>query len=94
MIVICVFALLIVASKPMFMPLALVLFSVRMLSMLVSVKSVLEALALIASVNVSVMFVVLSVSVSPSAGLNTGASTLVSTVNVAFAVSPWLPATS
>ena len=75
----------------MFAPLALILFSVRMSSMLVSVKSVLEAFALIASVNVSVMFVVLSVSVSPSAGLNTGASTLVSTVNVALSILPWLP---
>ena len=78
----------------MSVPPELVLVSVRMSSMLVSVKSVLEAFALIASANVSVMFVVLSASVSPSAGLNTGVATLVSTVNVALSTLPWLPTAS
>ena len=40
------------------------------------------------------MFPVALVTAVPSAGLNTGAATDVSTVNVAFAAEPWLPAAS
>ena len=63
------FAPLMVASKPMAVPLALVSLSIRMPSMLLLVKSVLALFALIASLNVSVMLLPASVTVAALAGL-------------------------
>ena len=93
--VMTVLAALMVASKPMAVPLLLSLVSVRMLSMALSVKSMPLPSALIASSKVSVMFVDASVTVAPLAGSKVAAATPIeSTVKVALAVVPWLPAAS
>ena len=88
------FAASIVAAKPMSAPLALPVFSVRIPLISLAEKSPLLASLWIASAKVSVMFRPVSFTCSPAAGLNTGAATLVSTVKVALAAAPWLPAAS
>ena len=89
------FAASIVAAKPMSAPLALPVFSVRipLISLAEKSRAVLASLW-IASAKVSVTFLPVSFTLSPAAGLNTGAATLVSTVKVALAADPWLPAAS
>ena len=73
---------------------SLPVFSVRIPLISLAEKSAPLASLWIASAKVSVTFRVASFTCSPSAGLNTGAATLVSTVKVAFAAAPWLPAAS
>ena len=83
-----------VAAKPMFPPFSSSVFSVRMaLSSLVEKLPPLASLW-IASAKVSVMSVEVSFTRAPAAGLKTGAATLASTVKVASAADPWLPAAS
>ena len=63
--------------------------------MLALVKSVPEPSALIASPKVIVMLAPALVTVAPLSGSKVGvAGPVVSTVNVAFAAWPWLPAAS
>ena len=69
--------------------------SVRIVFRCASVVNSVPSLCLIASANVSVMSPATSFVAAPLPGLNSGADTpVVSTVNVAFSASPWLPATS
>ena len=78
----------------MFAPVLLPTFSVRIEDRSLSVSATPMLSFLSASLNVSVMLVVLSVSVSLSAGLKVGTGPVVSTVNVALPASPWLPCPS
>ena len=90
-----VFSLLMLAVYATGVPLPSVSRSVRIeASSLCVVKFAPELFFLIASPNVSVMFRVLSVSVSPLAGANVGDGPVVSTVNVALAELPGLPSLS
>ena len=82
------------AEKPMSAPLELPVFSLRIpLSSLVEKSPRLLSLWM-ASAKLSVMVVPVSFTLAPSAGLKVGAATLVSTVKVALAADPWLPAAS
>ena len=92
--VISVFAVSIVAVKPMSPPSASVLFSVRIAARSPFSSAVPAASLRTASEKVSVMFPVASVSVAPAAGLNVTVGAVVSTVNVALAAAPWLPSAS
>ena len=80
LIVMTVLSLLMVASKLMLLPLALVNFSVKRLSMLLSVNSVLSMLRN-ASLKVMMMLSVIATPVAPLAGLNVTVGAVVSMVN-------------
>ncbi len=89
------FAVSMLALKGIAVPFSSSSASVRMFLRAVAVKSVAEASDLIASANVSVMFVPALVVVSPSSGSNVGASgAVVPTVKVALVAVPWLPCAS
>ena len=88
------FAASMVAPKAMSVPLASVVFRVRIAARSVLASSAPAASFLSASAKVSVMSVP-GPAVSPSAGANVGAAgPVASTVKVALAAAPWLPCAS
>ena len=78
----------------MFVPVEPVRLSVRIPARSASVNSPPELSLRIASAKVSVMLPDTSFVAVPSSGLNSGDGAVVSTVNVALTVRPWLPSAS